>query len=211
MGQIVRAIDGMAEACRALDFPVVSGNVSRSTTRPTARPFRRPRPSAPSACWPTTTGAPASRRWPRATAWCWSARPTANWAPVDLSARGAGPRGRRAAAGRSGAGAPERRLRARPDRSRTTDRVPRPVRRRADRRGRRDGAGLRHAASSWTPRQRHPRPRLPVRRGPGPLPGGRTEPGRTCWRAHERPGCTRRWSATPGATPSPLPICSPSR
>jgi phosphoribosylformylglycinamidine synthase len=28
MGQIVRAIDGMAEACRLLDFPVVSGNVS---------------------------------------------------------------------------------------------------------------------------------------------------------------------------------------
>jgi phosphoribosylformylglycinamidine synthase len=28
MGQIVRAIDGMAEACRRLDFPVVSGNVS---------------------------------------------------------------------------------------------------------------------------------------------------------------------------------------
>jgi phosphoribosylformylglycinamidine synthase subunit PurL len=28
MGQIARAIDGMAEACLALDFPVVSGNVS---------------------------------------------------------------------------------------------------------------------------------------------------------------------------------------
>ena len=28
MGQIVRAIDGMAEACGVLDFPVVSGNVS---------------------------------------------------------------------------------------------------------------------------------------------------------------------------------------
>ncbi len=28
MGQIVRAIEGMAEACRVLDFPVVSGNVS---------------------------------------------------------------------------------------------------------------------------------------------------------------------------------------
>src|SRR5581483_11168840 len=28
MGQIVRAIDGMAEACEALSFPVVSGNVS---------------------------------------------------------------------------------------------------------------------------------------------------------------------------------------
>ncbi|VAW01332.1 Phosphoribosylformylglycinamidine synthase, synthetase subunit [hydrothermal vent metagenome] len=28
MGQFVRAIDGMSEACRALDYPVVSGNVS---------------------------------------------------------------------------------------------------------------------------------------------------------------------------------------
>ena len=28
MGQIVKAIDGMAKACRVLDFPVVSGNVS---------------------------------------------------------------------------------------------------------------------------------------------------------------------------------------
>jgi phosphoribosylformylglycinamidine synthase len=28
MGQIVAAIDGMSEACRALDFPVISGNVS---------------------------------------------------------------------------------------------------------------------------------------------------------------------------------------
>ncbi|MEP3303532.1 MAG: AIR synthase-related protein, partial [Roseibium sp.] len=28
MGYIVKAIEGMAEACRALDFPVVSGNVS---------------------------------------------------------------------------------------------------------------------------------------------------------------------------------------
>src|SRR4029077_18543988 len=28
MGQIVRAIDGMAEACRTLAFPVISGNVS---------------------------------------------------------------------------------------------------------------------------------------------------------------------------------------
>ncbi|MEL7452007.1 MAG: phosphoribosylformylglycinamidine synthase subunit PurL, partial [Pseudomonadota bacterium] len=28
MGQFVKAVEGMAEACRALDFPVVSGNVS---------------------------------------------------------------------------------------------------------------------------------------------------------------------------------------
>ena len=28
MGQFVGCVEGMAEACRALDFPVVSGNVS---------------------------------------------------------------------------------------------------------------------------------------------------------------------------------------
>jgi phosphoribosylformylglycinamidine synthase len=28
MGQLVRAIQGIGEACRALDFPIVSGNVS---------------------------------------------------------------------------------------------------------------------------------------------------------------------------------------
>src|SRR5688500_16405259 len=28
MGQFVGCIEGMAEACRALDFPIVSGNVS---------------------------------------------------------------------------------------------------------------------------------------------------------------------------------------
>ena len=28
MGQLVRAIAGLGEACRALDFPIVSGNVS---------------------------------------------------------------------------------------------------------------------------------------------------------------------------------------
>ena len=28
MGQIVKAIEGMAEACRALDYPIISGNVS---------------------------------------------------------------------------------------------------------------------------------------------------------------------------------------
>ena len=36
MGQFARAVEGMAEACRALDFPVVSGNVSlyNETRRP---------------------------------------------------------------------------------------------------------------------------------------------------------------------------------
>jgi phosphoribosylformylglycinamidine synthase len=28
MGQIVGALEGMGDACRALDYPIVSGNVS---------------------------------------------------------------------------------------------------------------------------------------------------------------------------------------
>ena len=46
MGQIVRATDGMAEACRALDFPVVSGNVALQRDqrrRHSAHPDRRRR------------------------------------------------------------------------------------------------------------------------------------------------------------------------
>ena len=52
MGQIVRAIDGMAEACRALDFPVVSGNVSLYNETMGRASRRRPR-SAASASSPT--------------------------------------------------------------------------------------------------------------------------------------------------------------
>ena len=54
MGQFVGCLEGMGEACRALDFPIVSGNVSplqRDQERRTAaaRSCRRPR-SAASAC-----------------------------------------------------------------------------------------------------------------------------------------------------------------
>ena len=45
MGQFVGCLEGMAEACRALDFPIVSGNVC-STTRPR-------RPAAAAAILPT--------------------------------------------------------------------------------------------------------------------------------------------------------------
>ncbi len=46
MAQIVGCLEGMGDACRALDFPIVSGNVSASTTK--AR-----RPAAASAILPT--------------------------------------------------------------------------------------------------------------------------------------------------------------
>jgi phosphoribosylformylglycinamidine synthase len=42
MGQMVFAIKGIGEACKALDFPIVSGNVS--LYQPTSQPSCRPRP-----------------------------------------------------------------------------------------------------------------------------------------------------------------------
>ena len=54
MGQFVGCVEGMAEACRALDFPIVSGNVSlynesKATDGGSLRSCPRPR-SAASAC-----------------------------------------------------------------------------------------------------------------------------------------------------------------
>ena len=46
MGQFVGAIEGMNEACHALDYPVVSGNVSLYTTKQMVKPFRPHRLSA---------------------------------------------------------------------------------------------------------------------------------------------------------------------
>ena len=48
MGEFVEALRGIAEACRALDFPVVSGNVSLYNETHGRRSCR-PRPSAASA------------------------------------------------------------------------------------------------------------------------------------------------------------------
>lgn len=45
MGQLVFAIKGIGAACKALDFPIVSGNVCGST-KPTAPAFCRHRQSA---------------------------------------------------------------------------------------------------------------------------------------------------------------------
>ena len=56
MGQFAAAVAGMAEACAALDFPVVSGNVP-STTKPAA-PTASPAPSSP----PPPSAASASSR-----------------------------------------------------------------------------------------------------------------------------------------------------
>ena len=50
MGEIVAGIDGIGEACRALDFPVDLAAIARSTTRPMAKASCRRPPSAAWAC-----------------------------------------------------------------------------------------------------------------------------------------------------------------
>ena len=59
MGQFVGCLKGISEACRTLDFPVVSGNVSLYNETNGRASCRRPR-SAASAC---STISPNPRRW----------------------------------------------------------------------------------------------------------------------------------------------------
>ncbi len=123
MGQFAAAIAGMAAACRALDFPVVSGNVSLYNETAGHRASCPPPPSAAWACWTT-------RR--RRSAWrCRRARPGADRPhrglarPVALAAGDRRPRGRAAAAGGPGRRTPQRRLRAGADPGRARRRLPR--------------------------------------------------------------------------------------
>ena len=65
MGQFAAGIRGMGEACEALDFPVVSGNVSLYNETEAGRRSCRPRRSAASAC---STMPPSRWRSPSAAA-----------------------------------------------------------------------------------------------------------------------------------------------
>ena len=77
MGQFVGCLKGISEACRALDFPVVSGNVSLyNETNGSRASCRRPR-SAASACSTTSPNRRRSRSRPRARRSCLSAKPMA--------------------------------------------------------------------------------------------------------------------------------------
>ena len=117
MGQFAGAIMGMAEACTALDFPVVSGNVSLYNETE-GRPIL-PTPTIGAVGVIDDIAKAVGSRLDAGAAWpsCWSARPRAGSASRSTCARLLRPRGRRAAAGRPRGRAPQRRLRARPDRS----------------------------------------------------------------------------------------------
>ncbi len=168
MGQFVGCIEGMAEACRALDFPVVSGNVSfyNETDGQAIRPT------------PTIGGLGLIEDLDRMATLAYGASDLALVLigeylrvarQLALPARGLRPRGGRAAAGRSGDRAAERRAGARADRARLGRRQPRSLRRRPLRGACRDGAGLRYRRRSRAARGWRGQARLAVRRGPGAL------------------------------------------
>ena len=122
MGQFAAAIRGMAAACEALDFPVVSGNVSLYNE--TEGRAILPTPAigglgvlddaaqAVGIAAAALAGHRADRRDHRL------AR------PVAVAARDCRPRRRRAAAGRSGRGASQRRFRPHADPERHDPRLP---------------------------------------------------------------------------------------
>ena len=204
MGELVGAIKGIGEACRALDFPVVSGNVSLynetngAAIPPTPgdrrrRPARRRRPHRRRIAFKAEgeaillVGAPPA----------WGTHLGQSIYLREI----ARPRGRPAAAGRSRPREARRRLRPRPDPRRPRHRRARPAP---------------TAASPWrSPRWRWPRAsarrstssndviagRGLLRRGPGPLPRHRAarRPRRHPASAPTRPASSRPGSAIPAA------------
>ncbi len=164
MGQFALAIEGMAEACIALDYPVVSGNVSlyNETNGKGILPT------------PTIGGVGViadARKSPKiafknAEEAIYLVGETAGWLGCSVYLREIeGPRGGCAPAGRPGGRAPQRRFRPQPDRSREDHRLPRRLRWRHPGRGHRDGHGLGNWRPVARPSEGKPRPCLLVWRG----------------------------------------------
>ena len=175
MGQFAAAIRGMAAACEALDFPVVSGNVSLyNETRDPSGTVRAilPTPAigglgvlddAAKAVgialgpWLDVVLIGATKGWLGQSLWLReiAGREEGAPPPVDLAAE-------RASRAISSA------HRSWPARAR----LPRRIRRRPAGCGGRDGDGRPDRRTALHRATRNPRPRLLVRRGPGPLRAG---------------------------------------
>ena len=113
MGQLVGAIRGIGEACRALDFPVVSGNVSLYNE--TQGRSILPTPTIGGVGVVDDVAAHATLAFKRAGETIFLIGETRGLArPVALPSRYLRPRRRSAAAGRPRGGAAQRRFRARP-------------------------------------------------------------------------------------------------
>ena len=126
MGQFVGAIEGMREACLALDYPVVSGNVSlyNETSGSAILPTPVIGGVGLIADAANAVDLALKRDGDALILIGETQRPSRRLA---LSARDRGPRGRPAAAGRPRRRAPQRRFRARRDRRRPCRRLPRSV------------------------------------------------------------------------------------
>ena len=139
MGELVGCIEGIGEAARALDFPVVSA-MCRSTTRRWAQAFPRPPRSAASASSTTSRKQRASLSRRRARTFGSSAaRRTGSAAPLGSRRSQAARRVRRRP--RSRRRTTQRRIRRLADPKRHGQRSPRPVGRRPRRGAGRDGDG----------------------------------------------------------------------
>ncbi len=167
MGQLVGCIRGIGEAARALDFPIVSGNVSLYNETNGRAILPTPTIGGVGVLDDFTSvddaslqsrgrGDPADRRDPRL------AR------PVGLFARYLRPRGGRTAAGRSRRGETPWRFRPQPDPRRSRHRGARRFRRRPSGRARRNGDGVRYRCGAGNCGD-NSRPRVLVRRRSGPL------------------------------------------
>ena len=121
MGQLVGCIQGIAAACKALDFPVVSGNVSLYNE--TNGRAILPTPTIGGVGLLDDFAKSASIGFKAADELIVLLGETKGWTrPVALPARDLRARGGRAAAGRPDGGAARRRFRARPDRGAARDR-----------------------------------------------------------------------------------------
>ena len=119
MGEIVAGIDGIGEACRALDFPIVSGNCSLYNETQGEGILPTPTIGGVGLIKDVSrTASVAFKREGDAIILIGETPILGPSRPIDLSARGRRPRSRRLPAGRSYRRKEERRFRARPDRIR---------------------------------------------------------------------------------------------
>ena len=152
MGQFVGCVRGIGEACKALDFPIVSGNVSLYNE--TNGRAILPTPTIGGVGLLDDFTKSATLAFKREGETILLVGETQGWlGQSTLSARHLRPRGRRAAAGRSHRGARKRRIRPRADPRRHRDRGARSLRRRAAGRASRDGDGFAASAPRSPPRR----------------------------------------------------------
>ena len=167
MGQFAGCIEGMREACLALDYPVVSGNVSLYNETNGSGILPTPAIGGvgliADAARTVSSRLQARRRGGPA-----GGRDQGPSRQLALPARARRQRGGGAAAGRSRCRAPQRRCRARRDRRGRGHRLPRRRRWRAAGGAGRDGDGGGCRRPTRRPAGRGA-PRLLVRRGPGSL------------------------------------------